>query len=150
MGNICRSPTAEGVFRALVKEKELSHLIEIDSAGTHAHHEGERPDPRSQKIAKTRGVELKKIRARKVISSDLEQFDYILAMDSDNHIDLLKITEKNNHHKVHLFLKFTDEYSECDVPDPYYGGPNGFDRVYDMVESASEGLLAMIEEKHIN
>jgi len=149
MGNICRSPTAEGVFRSQVVARNLEHLIEIDSAGTHAYHKGEKPDPRSQKIAQQRGVDLNSIRARKVISSDIERFDYILAMDSDNHLDLVKLAPEEHEHKIRLMLEFTSLYSEKDVPDPYYGGPRGFDRVYDLIESASEGLLDEIIERDL-
>ncbi len=143
MGNICRSPTAEGIFRSQVAARNLEHLIEIDSAGTHAYHEGEKADPRAQKLAQQRGVDLSAIRARKVTVADIEQFDYILAMDSDNQRNLLNLVPegKGYEQKIRLMLEFTSLYSENEVPDPYYGGPRGFDRVYDLIESASEGLL---------
>ncbi len=144
MGNICRSPTAEGVFRAQVADRGLADMFEIDSAGTHAYHDGEAPDPRAKKLAKQRGVELGDVRARRVTAEDIERFDYILAMDSDNHFNLLKIAPEGHQQKIHLMLDFTSLYSEKDVPDPYYGGPRGFDRVYDLIESASEGLLDKI------
>jgi len=147
MGNICRSPTAEGIFRSQVMARSLEHLIDIDSAGTHAYHEGEKADPRSQKIAQQRGVDLSTIRARKVTATDIEQFDYILAMDSDNHRNLLNLAPEGHEHKIRLMLEFTSLYSENDVPDPYYGGPRGFDRVYDLIESASEGFLEEIDLK---
>jgi len=145
MGNICRSPTAEGVFRSLVDARGLSDVIEIDSAGTHAYHVGEEPDLRSQQTAKQRGIELKGIRARQVSLEDINQFDYVLAMDSDNCANLLNMAPQADQYKVHRFLTFTDDFSENDVPDPYYGGVSGFDRVFDMVESASQGLLDVIE-----
>ena len=147
MGNICRSPTAEGIFRSQVVARSLEHLIEIDSAGTHAYHEGEKADPRSQKIAQQRGVDLSTIRARKVTVTDIEQFDYILAMDSDNQRNLLSLAPEGYEHKIRLMLEFTSLYSENEVPDPYYGGPRGFDRVYDLIESASKGLLDEIDLK---
>lgn len=147
MGNICRSPTAEGIFRSQVVARNLEHLIDIDSAGTHAYHEGEKADPRSQKIAQQRGVDLSTIRARKVTAADIEQFDYILAMDSDNQRNLLNLAPEGHEQKIRLMLEFTSLYSENDVPDPYYGGPRGFDRVYDLIESASEGLLDEIDLK---
>lgn len=149
MGNICRSPTAEGVFRSLVDARGLTELIEIDSAGTHAYHVGEAPDIRSQQTAEQRGVDLKNIRARQVSAEDIAQFDYVLAMDSDNYVNLLKITSRADQHKVHRFLTFTEEFSENDVPDPYYGGATGFDRVFDMVESASQGLLEAIVDRDL-
>ncbi len=147
MGNICRSPTAEGIFRSQVVARNLEHLIDIDSAGTHAYHEGEKADPRSQKIAQQRGVDLSTIRARKVTAADIEQFDYILAMDSDNQRNLLNLAPEGHEQKIRLMLEFTSLYSENEVPDPYYGGPRGFDRVYDLIESASEGLLDEIDLK---
>ncbi|VAW90041.1 Low molecular weight protein tyrosine phosphatase [hydrothermal vent metagenome] len=150
MGNICRSPTAEGVFRSKVAARELGHVIDIDSAGTHAYHKGEKPDPRSQKIAQQRGVDLNSIRARRATSADIERFDYILAMDSDNHLDLVKLAPEGHEHKIRLMLEFTSLYSENEVPDPYYGGPHGFDRVYDLIESASEGLLDEIIKEYLN
>ncbi|MCF6219184.1 MAG: low molecular weight phosphotyrosine protein phosphatase [Gammaproteobacteria bacterium] len=144
MGNICRSPTAEGVFRTQVVDRGLADLFEIDSAGTHAYHDGEGPDPRAKKLAKQRGVELGDVRARRVTAEDIEHFDYILAMDGDNHLNLMKLAPEGHEHKVRRILEFTSFYSERDVPDPYYGGPRGFERVYDLIESASEGLLDVI------
>lgn len=146
MGNICRSPTAEGVFRSLVEQEGFSHLIEIDSAGTHAYHVGERADPRSCQVAKDRGVDLSGIRARKVVESDFLYFDYILPMDSENHAHLSALAMGHSH-KIRPFLEFSDEFSEKDVPDPYYGGVRGFDHVFDLVESASRGLLKNIVTK---
>ena len=130
MGNICRSPTAEGVFRTLIDQRGLTHMLEIDSAGTHAYHVGERPDPRACQVAEARGVDLRRIRARKVKESDFPYFDYILAMDSDNHSNLLSLSGEEYSHKVSSFMTFSSEYSESDVPDPYYGGTNGFERVF--------------------
>lgn len=147
MGNICRSPTAEGVFRTLVDQRGLAHMVEIDSAGTHAYHVGERPDPRACQVAEARGVDLKGIRARKVKESDFPYFDYILAMDSDNHANLLRLSGEEHSSKIHRFMAFSGEYSEKDVPDPYYGGKNGFERVFDLIESASNGLLDVIVAK---
>ncbi len=150
MGNICRSPTAEGIFRAQVADRGLADRFEIDSAGTHAYHDGEAPDPRAKKRAKQRGVELGDVRARRVTAEDIERFDYILAMDSDNYFNLLKIAPEGHQQKIHLMLDFTARYSEKDVPDPYYGGPRGFDRVYDLIESASEGLLDKIVKEALS
>ncbi len=149
MGNICRSPTAEGVFRAQVVDRGLADRFEIDSAGTHAYHDGEGPDPRAKKLAKRHGVELGDVRARRVTAEDIERFDYILAMDGDNHLNLMKLAPAGHEHKIRRILEFTSLYSERDVPDPYYGGPRGFERVYDLIESASEGLLDVIVTTHL-
>lgn len=140
LGNICRSPTAHGVFEHLVKEKRLSSRFEIDSAGTAAWHVGKSPDSRSQKAAKTRGYELGHLRARQVCREDFEYYDYVLAMDNSNLADLMAECPSHLQSKLSLFLNFGDK-PEKEVPDPYYGGQDGFDHVLDLVESASEGLL---------
>lgn len=150
MGNICRSPTAEGVFAAQVKGKNLEHLIEIDSAGTHAYHIGEGPDARSQKTALKRGIDLSTLRARRAVAADFEQFDYVLAMDRDNYQGLEVICPPGSEYKLHLFLSFAPNLEHEEVPDPYYGGPMGFERVLDMIEEASEGLLQEIQLRHLN
>lgn len=144
MGNICRSPTAEGVFRSLVTSAGLAERIVIDSAGTHAYHVGEKPDPRAREIALRRGVDLNDIRARKVHPGDIETFDYILAMDKANLSDLHAIAPPDLSGKIRLFMEFARGYDELEVPDPYYGGLSGFDRVLDMIEAASAGLLQEI------
>jgi len=149
MGNICRSPTAHGVFRHLVAQQGLTHLIEIDSAGTHAYHVGEPPDRRAQSTATARGIELADLRARRVAASDFEQFDYILAMDRDNYEILLSDCPAEAQAKVYLFLEFAPEVGHKEVPDPYYGGQKGFERVFDMVEAAARGLLADIESRFL-
>lgn len=148
MGNICRSPTAEGVFRQLVQQEGHSSWIETDSAGTHAYHVGEQPDSRSQQTAQTRGIDLSDIRARQAITNDFHEFDYILAMDSDNYQVLQGICPDGLDEKLSLFLDFSQDYSESQVPDPYYGGAHGFEHVFDLVESASRGLLDTITKKH--
>ena len=147
MGNICRSPTAEGVFRHVVAEAGLLEQIKIDSAGTHAYHVGEQPDRRSQSTALSRGIDLSSQRARKVKPNDFDQFDYVLAMDGSNHADLMQVAG-GAADKLHLFLKFADNFSEKDVPDPYYGGDQGFEHVFDLVEDASRGLLNHIRKNH--
>ncbi|MCL4135774.1 UNVERIFIED_CONTAM: hypothetical protein GTU68_057665 [Idotea baltica] len=141
MGNICRSPTAEGVFNKLLEERHLSDRFSIDSAGTHAYHVGNSPDERAQQTAKQRGVDLSTIRARQVKPNDFEHYDYILAMDTDNADILRQSCPKQHQHKVKRFLDFAPEQSERDVPDPYYGGQNGFNHVFDLVELASKGFL---------
>lgn len=148
MGNICRSPTAEGVFRQLVNQAGLSDQIHIDSAGTHAYHVGEPPDRRAQAAARNRNIDLSSQRARKVHDEDFEQFDYVLAMDNSNYAELEFISELDQQHKLRLFLDFADNTDTREVPDPYYGGDRGFEHVLDLVEAASQGLLADIRNKH--
>jgi protein-tyrosine phosphatase len=140
MGNIFRSPTAEGVFRHFVNEAGLAETIEVDSAGTHAYHVGEPPDRRASAAAERRGVSLTDIKARRVADSDFERFDYIIAMDEDNQARLIDQAPDEYRNKVQLFLSYAS-VSETEVPDPYYGGAAGFERVLDLVEEASRGLL---------
>jgi protein-tyrosine phosphatase len=140
MGNICRSPTAEGVFRHLVREAGLAEKIEIDSAGTHAYHSDAPADRRATAAAERRGYSLGNIRARRVQAEDFERFDLILAMDRDNRALLIEQADARHHHKIRLFLEFAAG-PEKEVPDPYYGGAAGFERVLDLVEKASRGLL---------
>lgn len=144
MGNICRSPTAEGVFRHLLQQQGHDHWIITDSAGTHAYHIGEQPDHRAQQTALGRGIDLSDLRARKAVKNDFHEFDYVLAMDDDNYQLLENICPAGLEDKLGLFLDFSEEYSETQVPDPYYGGERGFEHVFDLVESASRGLLADI------
>ena len=149
MGNICRSPTAEGVFRHVVEEAGLSHLIEIDSAGTHAYHIGEPPDRRSQATALRRGFDLSSQQARKVVEQDFEEYTYVLAMDRDNYANLSAICSPDLSHKIKLFLEHGQDMPETEVPDPYYGGANGFEHVLDLIEDASRGLLLHIRQHHL-
>jgi protein-tyrosine phosphatase len=148
MGNICRSPLAHGVFERMVREEGLSHLIEVDSSGTHSWHIGKRPDPRSQEVAMRHGLDLNYQQARKVTADDIDTFDYILAMDRDN-LEILQglAQSKEALAKISLFLDFADEIELTEVPDPYYGGPQGFDHVYELVEAAARGLLQSINQK---
>ena len=140
MGNICRSPTAEGVFNKVIADLGTADRFLVDSAGTHAYHVGESPDSRAQQTAHSRGVNLSEIRARKVAPSDFEHFDYILAMDNDNYHILVAASPNEYHHKIKLFLEYAPDQSENDVPDPYYGGQHGFSHVFDLVEDASRGF----------
>ena len=140
MGNICRSPTAEGVFRHLVEQEGLSDRIEIDSAGTHAYHVNEPADRRASAAAARRGYSLEGIRARRVEEADFARFDYIIAMDRDNLAVLEGQVSAEHGASLHLFLEFA-QASGDEVPDPYYGGASGFERVLDLVEDASRGLL---------
>jgi protein-tyrosine phosphatase len=141
MGNICRSPTAEGVFRHMVEQAGLVGMVRIDSAGTHDYHVGEPPDRRSAAYAATRGVDISSQRARHVAVDDFEAFDYIVAMDHDNMARLKAICPPGLRHKLHLFMSFAEDCDSDVVPDPYYGSADGFKRVYDYVECASRGLL---------
>jgi protein-tyrosine phosphatase len=144
LGNICRSPTAEGVFRALVEERGLSHRIEIDSCGTSAWHVGEAPDSRSAREAARRGYDLSALRGRQVASTDFERFDYILAMDRANLSELELQRPAGYEGHLGLLLAFASEAELEEVPDPYYGGEGGFSHVLDLIEDASRGLLADI------
>jgi protein-tyrosine phosphatase len=150
LGNICRSPTAEAVFRAIVERAGLSHAIEIESAGTHAYHVGNGADPRSLVAARRRGYDLSAHCARRVAASDFRDFDYVLAMDRENLRDLQSASENLPHRegekraKVALFLSFAPSASVDEVPDPYLRGDEGFEQVLDLVESAGEGLLERI------
>lgn len=141
LGNICRSPTAEGVFRGLAQARGMLDSLHIDSAGTGAWHAGEPPDRRAQAAALKRGYDLSAQRARKVRDSDYEEFDLILAMDMANLHDLRSECPEYAQRKLRLFLEFADGISDREVPDPYYGAGDGFETVLDLVESASEGLL---------
>lgn len=147
MGNICRSPTAHGVFRHLVTERRLHDRIEIDSAGTHAYHSGEPPDRRAQSTATQRGIDLSDLRARAVNALDFEKFDYILAMDRENYSSLVSQCPEHAKAKLHLFLSYAPQLNRQEVPDPYYGGVKGFESVFDMVEHAARGLLDDIEKR---
>ncbi|MEW5894059.1 MAG: low molecular weight protein-tyrosine-phosphatase [Pseudomonadota bacterium] len=141
MGNICRSPTAEGVFRRLVAEAGLEHRIQIDSAGTHDYHIGKPPDRRALTAAASRGYDLSPLRGRQVTPHDFAEFDYVLAMDRDNLADLQRLCPNDQRHKLRLFLSFSERFCNQEVPDPYYGGAQGFEQVLDMVEDAARGLL---------
>ncbi len=144
-GNICRSPTAEGVFRKLVEDAGLGPRIQIDSAGTGAWHIGDAPDPRMVEAALARGFDLASIRARKVSVDDFPGFDYVVAMDKTNRGELRGIAPNDMRAKVHLFLDFTDTHKGEGVPDPYYGGEGGFEHVLDLVEDGARWLLAHIQ-----
>lgn len=142
MGNICRSPSAEAVFRS--KAINLGLDVEIDSAGTQGSHRGEKPDRRSQEVGIFRGYDFNGIHARRVVDEDFERFSIIIAMDKDNLSDLVKKSPEEHHHKIKLFLDFSTKFEDEEVPDPYYGGSRGFELVLDLIEDASDGLI-----KHI-
>jgi len=141
MGNICRSPTAEGVFRRLVAERVPGVEIEVDSAGTHDYHVGDPPDPRSIAAAARRGVDLRQLRARLIRDDDFERFDLIIAMDRLNREALLDRSPAPFRERIRLFMEFAGDREVVDVPDPYYGGAPGFEQVLDLAEEAAAGLL---------
>jgi protein-tyrosine phosphatase len=149
MGNICRSPTAQGVFMKLVIEEGLAHRIESDSAGTHAYHVGEPPDRRARETARRRGIDLSGQRARRALAEDFEHFDYVLAMDQDNLRALSALCPPGHESRLRLFMDYAPELGRREVPDPYYGGANGFEAVFDMVDEAARGLLETIRREHL-
>lgn len=148
MGNICRSPTAEGVFRRLLEREGMSALVEVDSAGTHDYHLGRPPDARAQRAALQRGIRLADLRARQAGAEDFRRFDYVLAMDRDNLRLLSALCPPGYEQRLRLLMDFAPDLGLREVPDPYYGGTSGFDRVLDLVEAAAEGLLQEIR-RHI-
>jgi protein-tyrosine phosphatase len=148
MGNICRSPTAQGVFEHLVEAQGLADVIGIDSAGTHAYHVGEGPDERASQAALRRGIDMSGQRARRVSELDFEVFDLVLAMDHANYDDLRGFCPPGYEDKLRLFLDYAPDTPEREVPDPYYGGSRGFERVLDLVELAAAGLLADIRQQY--
>lgn len=147
MGNICRSPTAEGVLRQFIRNHGLGDQVEVDSAGTHGYHVGEAPDSRTQRAAALRGYNLSQLRARKVARQDLDYFDLILAMDRSNLDNLRRIASEEQMDRIHLFMDYARNFDDDEVPDPYYGLGHGFDLVLDMVEDASLGLVEEIRKK---
>lgn len=146
LGNICRSPTAHGVFQTLVEQQGFGADIYVDSAGTAAYHVGNSPDQRSVAAARSRGYDLTALRARQVNAEDFQQFDYILAMDQENLLNLQRLQPANFNGHLGLFLPF-GQCVETEVPDPYYGGADGFEQVLDLVENASMGLLMRIQQE---
>lgn len=152
MGNICRSPTAEAVFRAKVEAAGLADRVEVDSAGTHAYHVGDPPDPRSVAAAATRGYDLSGLRGRQLSTCDAERFDHVLVMDRANLERTVRLfggasPADGQRASVRLFLEFAPGVREVEVPDPYAGGPEGFERVLDLIEAAADGLLAEVRER---
>lgn len=147
MGNICRSPTAEGVLRFFIKNNDLGDKVEVDSAGTHGYHVGESPDSRTQRAAAARGYNLSQLRARKVARQDLDYFDLILAMDKSNLDNLRRMASPEQQARISLFMNYAKNFDDDEVPDPYYGLGHGFDLVLDMVEDASLGLIEDIKKK---
>jgi protein-tyrosine phosphatase len=146
LGNICRSPTAEGVFRHLLRQEAPELQVEVDSAGTADYHLGEPPDLRSQRAAMRRGIDLGGLRARQVTSADFARFDLILAMDRANLLELEAMRPKNSRARVQLFLEYAPELGRLEVPDPYYRDASGFEEVLDFSAAASRGLLADLQK----
>jgi len=143
MGNICRSPTAEGAFRHLLAGQRMND-VRIDSAGTHGWHQGAAPDPRATEAARRRGIDISGQKARRLVSGDFETFDYILAMDRRNLADMERLRPPLSPAQSGLFLKFASGIDTDEVPDPYQGGDKGFELVLDLIENASKGLLAYL------
>jgi protein-tyrosine phosphatase len=147
MGNICRSPTAEAVFYKRLADQKLLHIVKIDSAGTHNFHPDAPPDERSQAHALKRGYDLSNLRARPVVESDFEEFDLLLTMDWDNRALLEDRCPAKHIHKIRGLAEFLQKTQASVIPDPYYGGDQGFEHVLDLIEEASEGLIKFIMQK---
>jgi protein-tyrosine phosphatase len=147
LGNICRSPSAEGVFRSLVHVEGLTESIEVDSCGTAGWHVSKHPDKRAQAAAKNRGVDISRLEARSVTTNDFYDFDYILAMDEENLSDLERICPEEQTEKLSLMLAHDSSSGLRSVPDPYYGSDSGFDDMLDLIEGAAAGLLRTIKKK---
>lgn len=146
LGNICRSPSAEGVFRQVVTNAGLADRVRIDSCGTGHWHVGKSPDSRAQQAASKRGIDISKLRARQFQESDLAEFDHVLVMDHQNLMDVQRVSDRVGGTRPELFLSYSSS-SHDEVPDPYYGGEQGFETVLDLIREASEGLLARLREK---
>jgi protein-tyrosine phosphatase len=147
LGNICRSPTAEAVFRTLAAREAAELALSIDSAGTADYHVGCEPDRRARETARRRGYDMSGMRARRVEAEDFERFDLILAMDRSNWSELRQIAPPAARERIRLFLEYGPDVDLMDVPDPYYGGPNGFEAVLDMIEATARGLLQHLQER---
>ncbi len=147
MGNICRSPMAQGVFRHMVAQAGLQHVVTVDSAGTHAFHEGEAPDKRAQAAAEKRGYSIGDLTARKVKPEMFANYDLILAMDWDNLALLQSIAPNQGQHKMQLLMRFASDHESAIIPDPYYGGQGGFEQVLDYIEDACAGLLEVAKRR---
>jgi protein-tyrosine phosphatase len=146
LGNICRSPTAEGVFRHLLEHEAPEMLIEVDSAGTADYHSGDPPDSRSQRAALRRGIDLSGLRARQVVPEDFARFDLILAMDRGNLRELEAMIPEHSCARLQLFLEYAPESGLLEVPDPYYRDAGGFEEVLDLTTAASRGLLSTLKK----
>ncbi|MFO1431052.1 MAG: low molecular weight protein-tyrosine-phosphatase [Candidatus Competibacteraceae bacterium] len=149
MGNVCRSPMAEGTLRRMLEETGLGDKIVVASAGTHTFHLGAAPDMRGQIVAGRRGVSLKGIRARRLAEDDFSAFDYLLAMDQENYSYLHDLCPQSEHReKIQLFLSYAPHLADREIPDPYYGSQVGFERVMDLLEAGAEGFLLHLRERY--
>jgi protein-tyrosine phosphatase len=148
LGNICRSPIAQGIFEDLLRREGLDDEVIVDSAGTGAWHIGQPPDTRGQESAGKRGVDLSGQRARRITLEDCQRFDYVIAMDRDNYESVSALCRESKA-EVRLFLDYAPDLSAEEVPDPYYGGPDGFEHVLDLVEKAARGLLDDVRKRHL-
>lgn len=149
MGNICRSPTAHGVMRHLVQARGWGGWLRVDSCGTHAYHVGEAPDRRSQKHALQRGYDLSDLRARQLVREDFEHFDLVLVMDHENMARAQALCPPTQRRKLHRLTEFCREMRSATVPDPYYGGDQGFEHVLDLIEDACQGVLVHVHKEHL-
>jgi protein-tyrosine phosphatase len=147
LGNICRSPTAEAVVREFARRDAARPVLEVDSAGTHGYHVGDPPDERAVEAARRRGIDMSRLRARQVEPADFERFDLLLAMDEVVYARLAGIAPSARAERLRLFLEYAPELGRRDVPDPYYGGPAGFEEVLDLVEAGARGLLAALADR---
>ena len=147
MGNICRSPMAEGVFRHMVAQAGLQDVVTVASAGTHAFHEGEAPDKRAQLAVEKRGYSINDLTASKIGPEEFEQYDLILAMDWDNLSVLQQVVPRTGQHKIQLLMRFASDHESATIPDPYYGGQGGFEQVLDYIEDACSGLLEVAKRR---
>lgn len=148
LGNVCRSPTAEGVFRALLEREGMGDEVLVDSAGTHAYHIDKSPDPRARTVALARGIDIGRLRARRIRMSDFEEFHQILVMDEQSYDALIFTCPKIYAHKIGYFLDYAPHLKSKSIPDPFYGDEMGFERMLDMIEDACQGLLqALLSRK---
>lgn len=142
LGNICRSPLSQGIFRVLVEQAGMADKVSVDSAGTHGHFTGHAPDPRAQAVARAQGIDISSHRARAIQREDFYACDYIIAMDRENYCQLRQMSPPEQAHKIRLLLDFAPDVGETEVPDPYYGTADGFEKVCHLLARGGEGLLA--------
>ena len=151
MGNICRSPTAHGLFLSLVnsleREELLIECIEVDSAGTHSWNIGSPPDMSAQMAARKQGIDISELRARRISREDYDYYDYIVAMDNSNLKNMLAVCEKQNRHKLKLLLDYAEKTDVTEIPDPYGEGMDGFETVYGLIEQGCRGLLRALKKE---
>lgn len=150
MGNVCRSPMAQGIMQKLLEQHDLDDQVLVDSAGTHAYHLGRSPDPRAILAAQARGIDIRHLRARQAEPRDLKEFDLVLVMDEQNYDTLSFIcTDPTQREKIGYLLDYAPHFATRTVPDPYYGGDMGFEKVMDMLEDACLGLLRHLQDRYL-